>query len=219
MLVPPFAVASYYEFKKEEKRKIFFLSEGQKSERFFYKYLFENESYGFVKPDEVLLKEIKKLDADEGLSNGLVLAKRAIEWCDNDDNHFDKSKDKVVVSFDLDALSEKDVEELIEMQKPYILYAFSNPKFEIVQLLSMMEDLSPIEIEYNQCVFPNRVLENKFSSLSHINSKTNKSGKFVASRYNELIKHRKYDECDISKAKEKFCTNILNILDDISNNK
>lgn len=219
MFVPPFTVVSYYESKKEEKRKIFFLSEGQKSERFFYKCLFENESYGFIKPDDVLFKEIKKLDADEGLSNGLILVKRAIEWCNNDENHFDKSKDKVVVTFDLDALSDLDIEELTRIQNPHILYAFSNPKFEIVQLLSLTDDLSSIESEYNQHAFPNRVLENNFSSLSHANSKTNRSGRFVASRYRELMKHRKYDERDIRKAKDKFCTNVLNVLDDILNYK
>lgn len=219
MFVPPFAVVSYYESKKEEKIKIFFLSEGQKSERFFYKCLFENESYGFIKPNDILFKEIKKLDADEGLSNGLILVKRAIEWCDNEENRFDKSKDKVVVTFDLDALSDLNIEELIKIKKPYIIYAFSNPKFEIVQLLSLTEDLSPIEFEYKQNDFPNMVLENKFSSLSHANSKTNRSGRFVASRYRELMKHRKYDERDIRKAKDKFCTNVLNVLDDILNYK
>ena len=213
MSVPPFDVASYYESKKEEKLKIFFLSEGQKSERYFYKYLFEDESYGFIKPDGVILKEIKKLGSDEGLSNGLKLVKRAIIWCNDDENHFDKNKDKVVVTFDLDTLTNEDIEELKTIREPYILYAFSNPKFEIVQLLALMEDLSLIESKYRKCSFPNKVLENEFSSFSHANSKTNKSGKFVASRYVELIKHRKYDEDDISKAKDKFCTNVLNVLD------
>ena len=216
MFVPPFDVVSYYESSKEEKYKVFFLSEGQKSEKYFYKHLFQNESYGFEKPDDAIFKEIKKLDSDAGISNGLTLVKKALAWCNNEENRFDKEKDKVVVTFDLDCLSSRDINLLLKIQEPYIIYAFSNPKFELVQLLSITDDLSSLEKEYNGRPKPNNVLENMFSSLTHCNSKTSKSGKIVAENYLELMKHRKYDENDIKIAKTKFCTNVLNILDNLS---
>ena len=100
-------------------------------------------------PDDVLLKEIKKEKADEGVSNGVELVRRALAWCDNEENHFDKNKDRVVVSFDLDCLSENDIKLLIDLKTPFLLYGFSNPKFEVVQLLSLIDDLSSLEEKYN----------------------------------------------------------------------
>ena len=156
------------------------------------------------------------MDSDAGVSNGLTLVKKALEWCDNENNCFDQERDIMVVTFDLDSLSERDIEYLIEIQTPYILYAFSNPKFEIVQLLSLIDDLSQLEKNYYKCAQPNNILENHFSMITHCNSKSKRSGKIVAENYLKLIKNRKYDESDIKKAKGRFCTNLLNILDSLS---
>lgn len=211
----PFEVLSYYEESKKEKAKIFFLSEGENSERYFYKRLFENASYGFNKPSGFILKEIRKTELDKGVSDGLALVRKAIEWCDITNNRFDKDIDRILVTFDLDRLSKDDIIELIKIKRPYILYGFSNPKFEIVQLLSLLSDLSVLEKDYYYQGFPNRVLENAFSSLTHVNSKNPKSGEVVASRYKTLMQHRDYDEVDILLAKDKFCTNVLNILEQL----
>lgn len=213
MVTPPFELFNYYAEEKDEKCIIYFLSEGANSERLFYEYLFYSRINGFIRPDGVLLKEIRKTEFDQGLSDGLALVKKAIEWCNDSKNNFDKTKDAIVITFDLDRFSKEDIDELVRIKEPYILYAFSNPKFELVQLLSLMDDLSKLEEEYYDLGTPNNILENAFSSLTHTNSKTRKSGNVVASNYNQLMKHRAYDESDISKAKDKFCTNVLNVLD------
>ena len=216
MRVPPFEVFTFNLEKKEEKIKIFFLSEGTNSERYFYKHLFSNPAYGFVIPDNIILNEVKKTDIDKGLSDGLALVKKAIEWCNDPGNSFDKNRDKMVVTFDLDRLSNENIAELISLKEPYLFYGFSNPKFEVVQLLSCIEDLTEVEEKYNSSSFPNTILENMFSSLTHVSSKNKNSGLCVAKNYKSLIEHRKYDESNIELAKGKFCTNVLNILEIIS---
>lgn len=212
----PFEIKQYYpEETEHENMFLYFASEGTNSEQSFCDYLFRNGS-NFVKPSKYTLGYIVKKGAEKGLSNPIALVKYVIQWVENNQD-FDSNHSKIIIFFDLDNQSKANIEELIRLKKDYMIYAFSNPKFEVVQLLSIYSDLTTYENKYNEKSFPNKVLENAFSSASRHNSKKRASGEYVAKRINDLLSHRNYDESEILLAKDKFCTNVINVLDDIKN--
>lgn len=214
--MPPFEIKQYYpEETEHENMFLYFASEGTNSEQSFCDYLFLNGS-GFVKPSKYTLGYIVKKGAEKGLSDPIALVKYVVWWVENNQD-FDSNNSKIIIFFDLDNQSKANIEKLIRLKKDYMIYAFSNPKFEIVQLLSIYPDLTVFEKQYNKCGFPNKILERAFSSASHHNSKKRASGEYVAKRINDLLSHRNYDEREISLAKDKFCTNVINVLDDIKN--
>lgn len=218
-MIPPFEITSYYADSINEKIKVLFLSEGIVSEKYFYQHLFSDKSNGFANNETYILKELTKVGAYEGITEPLLLTKKAIEWCNDPSNNFDINRDRIIITFDLDKLNEKDIIELANIKTQFIIYAFTNPKFELVQLLAFIDDLSDLEEKYKNAGFPNKVLEKAFSNITHVNSKSRRSGKIVADNYKVLLSNHNYDEDDILKAKDNFCTSVTVLLNKIIDNK
>ena len=216
MFVPPFEIIDFYKVNSlSEKKSVYFLCEGQNSEKYFIRHLITQTPTGLILKNKYILKEIKKTGKESGLTHPISLVQYALDWASNKDNNFDPSNSAIIVFFDTDVLSAKDIQTLLSMKTDYIEYAFTNPKFEVFQLMSVLDDLSEIESKYMANPLGNKVLENEFSSRSHINSKNKNSGKFVADKIDKILANDKYDESDILLSKNRFCTSVSLILNDL----
>ena len=183
-----------------------FLSEGTMTEVGFYSQLFSKGSP--LKPHNTLtFKEAKKTGNDKGVSDPITLVNLAKREIDN--NHdFDKNKDKIIITFDLDRVEDDNrLNELKSLKEPYIIYCFTNPKFEMYMLLTLLDDLSDLEREYYEKGFPNNILERNFSNIAHHNSKTKGAGIFVAKNVQHALAISKYDSNRLS-LNNSFFTNV-----------
>lgn len=215
--MPPFEIQQQYiENSLDENIKLFFLNEGKRTEIAFYKKLFSKE-VNFELNKSILVHIMNKTGKDEGLSDPLAMVDKAIEWAKiNNDSIFDISKDKIVITFDLDVLDKNRLDKLINKKTDYLIYVYSNPKFELPLLMSTGCNLKELEKQYYQEQFPNNILEKKFSELTHHNSKTTQAGIYGAENYKEIIKNKNYDS-NLLVIKDSFFTNINFLLKALSN--
>ena len=216
-MVPPFKIEQQYiEDSLDENIKLFFLNEGKCTEIGFYKKLFSKE-VNFELDSTILVNIMKKTGKEEGLSDPIKMIDKAIEWAkENDGEEFDISKDKIVITFDLDVFDDDKLQKIIDKKTAYLIYVYSNPKFELPLLMATDSDLASLEQQYYMEKIPNKVLENAFSKVTHINSKTRKAGAYAATNYNKIISNKTYDKNTIELT-DKFYTNINYLLRSLTN--
>ena len=217
MFLPDFPLCSYYEENTlEEGINVVFLSEGNVSEKLFYKTLF-CKGGKFADIDGYNFKEMKKTDFDVGITEPVLLVKKGKEKFESDPN-IDISRDKLVVTFDLDKLTEKDIEKLIDEKTNYLIYGFTNPKFELVQLISAKAPIKGLEKSYYKAGFPNELLEDAYSVVAGKNSKGKPGAKFAAKNVCNILANFDYDSNDI-RIEDKFFSSVPMILRAINEKK
>lgn len=148
---------------KEFSRRLYLLSEGTLTEPQFLEKLITGSPY-FKNNTNLRFYRVERSGNDFGINklSGMIdLAKKTII---SDSKKFTKSRDKILVFFDLDIYhnSINKIKKIIEQNRNYFIFIFTNPAIELFLLLCK-------ENSYEECVRKNldKILENDYNKNTH----------------------------------------------------
>ena len=150
MMVPPINLSTLTRntIEKPLSRRLYLLSEGTLTEPSFLISLITRSDYMNYN-DSVRFYPVERDGSEFGINSlrGMVdIAKKHII---NKEKRFSKKRDKVIIFFDLDIYHEsiEDVKRIIEENKKYIIFVFTNPAIELFLLLC-------VEGSYEKIIMP-----------------------------------------------------------------
>lgn len=144
---------------KDTHRKLYLLSEGTLTEPSFLEAIITRSPY-MASNDEVGFYKVARSGKEHGINKLQGMVNIAYESVvNNKETKFRKKKDKVIIFFDLDIYRDRleEVKRIINDNKKYIIFVFTNPAVELFLLLCK-------ENAYETIVEPNReaILENNW---------------------------------------------------------
>lgn len=208
-------------------RKYYFICEGANTETFYFRHLIDlRKELGIHPLIDIRLWE--KTEEDKNLSFAKNLVKFAEIQKGEQENDFDRERDKMIIVFDGDIFEEKvqGYDDLIsEIEKNGDIAAVTNPGFELFLILHI-EDTVAEYIKGHEIEFLTMDEKGRYSfayevlrQLTGMNAKTNPMIGKLAENVFIAIKQEKLINQDIHKLKGNVSSNIGMIIENIINEK
>lgn len=179
---------------RSEKRKIFVLAEGEKTEIKYFEGLREHsKELGISDLLEIVPlyknSEVKGVTSPQGLAD---LAKEFIENENSDKNNYYEDIDKFLLIFDRDKNDFANYSDFIDSNKEKFILGITNPCFEIWLLLHKQNSVNEIIKKNEKDILDNRKISASHSYLSKIISdlyNMNTKRKMNFSKFKDNIKY------------------------------
>lgn len=208
---------------RSDSRNIYYLTDGTVTEQKYFVELFNNVDA--IKNRNVRLIKCEKSGDDEGVSDLLSLIKLAKKHIETNKS-FKKGFDKILIISDLDVFNSNhlDVEKAI-IENPDIIFAYSNPAFELFILLSL-GDFNKVSREDKGRIILNEYVNGERFIYHYLKTNFGFDTKDNVSNFNKVAKNfanAKEQESThlnqfIDKSKDTLTSNIGYVISKIDNN-